>query len=101
MNTNPPTTTPSPGRLLRLPGIEALTGLKKSTIYTHMANKDDPFPAPVRIGARAVAWRESDWPMNKARPGQPVTAHHGPGCLGGCYSCLLVNWVWPITWPKA
>ena len=60
MNTNPPTTPPSPGRLLRLPGIEALTGLKKSTIYTHMANKDDPFPAPVRIGARAVAWRESD-----------------------------------------
>ena len=60
MNTNPPTTSPSPGRLLRLPGIEALTGLKKSTIYTHMANKDDPFPAPVRIGARAVAWRESD-----------------------------------------
>ncbi len=59
MNTNPPTTTPSPGRLLRLPGIEALTGLKKSTIYGHMANKNDPFPAPVRIGARAVAWRES------------------------------------------
>lgn len=60
MNTNPPTTNPSPGRLLRLPSIEALTGLKKSTIYGHMANKDDPFPAPVRIGARAVAWRESD-----------------------------------------
>jgi prophage regulatory protein len=60
LNTNPPPTTPSTGRLLRLPGIEALTGLKKTTIYTHMANKTDPFPAPVRIGARAVAWRESD-----------------------------------------
>lgn len=51
---------PTPGRLVRLPGVETLTSLKKTTIYTHMANKDDPFPSPVRIGARAVAWRESD-----------------------------------------
>lgn len=60
MNPNKPQTPPAPGQLLRLPAVESLTQLKKTTIYTHMANKDDPFPAPVRIGARAVAWRESD-----------------------------------------
>lgn len=60
MNPNKPPTTPAPGQLLRLPAVESLTQLKKTTIYTHMANKADPFPTPVRIGARAVAWRESD-----------------------------------------
>ncbi len=60
MNTNPLPTKPAQGQLLRLPSVEAVTGLKKTTIYTHMANKADPFPAPIRIGARAVAWRLSD-----------------------------------------
>ena len=60
LNTNPTPTNPAKGQLLRLPSVEAVTGLKKTTIYTHMANKADPFPAPVRIGARAVAWREAD-----------------------------------------
>jgi prophage regulatory protein len=57
-------------KLLRLYGVEALTGLKKSAIYSAMANKDDPFPAPVRIGARAVAWRESEvlaWIESRAK----------------------------------
>jgi prophage regulatory protein len=60
LNPNKPPTTPAPGQLLRLPAVESLTQLKKTTIYTHMANKADPFPAPIRIGARAVAWRLSD-----------------------------------------
>jgi prophage regulatory protein len=47
-------------KLLRLHGVEEKTALKKSAIYAAMANKDDPFPAPVRIGARAVAWKESE-----------------------------------------
>eukprot|EP01034_Spumella_vulgaris_P024072 gene24072-30374_t len=53
-----PALTPPPltMKLLRLHGVEEKTGLKKSAIYAAMANKDDPFPAPVRIGARAVAW---------------------------------------------
>ena len=55
-----PTPAKTPEKLLRLPAVEALTALKKSTVYTHMANRADPFPAPVRIGSRAVAWRESD-----------------------------------------
>jgi prophage regulatory protein len=54
------TKTPTPGRLLRLDAVENLTGLRKSSIYTYMASKAHGFPTPVRIGARAVAWRESD-----------------------------------------
>lgn len=53
-------TNPAPGRLLRLDAVENLTGLRKSSIYTYMASKSHGFPTPVRIGARAVAWRESD-----------------------------------------
>lgn len=55
-----PPNTPAPGRLLRLDAVENLTGLRKSSIYTYMASKSHGFPTPVRIGARAVAWRESD-----------------------------------------
>jgi prophage regulatory protein len=45
-------------RLIRLPLVEEKTGLKKSTIYA--GAKDKTFPAPVRLSARAVAWRESE-----------------------------------------
>lgn len=44
-------------RFLRRPEIENLTGLSRSTIYQMIANGE--FPKPVRIGRRAVAWRES------------------------------------------
>ena len=55
-----PQNTPAPGRLLRLSAVENLCGLRKSSIYTYMGSKVNAFPTPVRIGARAVAWRESD-----------------------------------------
>jgi len=45
-------------KLLRRPEVEARTGLSRSTIYAWM--KDGEFPAPVALGARLVAWRESD-----------------------------------------
>lgn len=44
--------------ILRRPAVEARTGLSRSTIYAMMARGE--FPQPVRIGARAVGWRESD-----------------------------------------
>lgn len=45
-------------RILRRPEVEKRTGLSRSAIYAAM--KDDrEFPAPVRIGKRAVGWRES------------------------------------------
>ncbi len=47
-----------PGKLVRLPVVEDRTGLGKSSIYAGV--KARTFPAPVRLSARAVAWRESD-----------------------------------------
>lgn len=45
-------------RLLRLPEVMRLTGLSRTTIYRLM--KMNRFPDRVLIGARAVAWRETD-----------------------------------------
>lgn len=45
-------------RLLRRPVVEARTGLSRSTLYDWMKRGD--FPQPVKLGARIVAWRESD-----------------------------------------
>lgn len=51
--------TPSrPGKLIRLPIVEDRTGLGKSSIYA--AVKAGTMPAPVRLSARAVAWREEE-----------------------------------------
>ena len=44
--------------LARLPTVLKMTGLGRSTIYRWVA--DGSFPAPVRLGPRAVAWRWSD-----------------------------------------
>jgi prophage regulatory protein len=44
-------------RLLRLPEVEAATGLKKSTIYLLM--KRHEFVPCVQVTARCVAWPES------------------------------------------
>lgn len=53
------TVTPArPGKLIRLPLVADRTGLSKSSIYA--AVKACTMPAPVRLSARAVAWRESD-----------------------------------------
>ncbi|MFH1885211.1 MAG: AlpA family transcriptional regulator [Pseudomonadota bacterium] len=45
-------------RLLRRPDVESLTGLGRSAIYQKVAAGD--FPPPVRLGLRAVAWREAE-----------------------------------------
>jgi prophage regulatory protein len=45
-------------QILRRPAVEAATGLSTSTIYDMMARGD--FPRPVRLGKRAVGWRERD-----------------------------------------
>ena len=46
------------GKLLRLPAVEDRTGFKKSSVYAGV--KAGTFPAPVRLSARAVGWREED-----------------------------------------
>ncbi|PQA78927.1 AlpA family transcriptional regulator [Rhodoferax sp. TS-BS-61-7] len=59
-----------PGKLLRLTHVEARTALKKSSIYAGV--KSRTFPAPVRLGARAVAWREEEidrWIVERVKVG--------------------------------
>lgn len=55
-------------RLLRLPDVEARTGLKKSAIYAGM--RAGTFPTCIKLGPRAAAWPESDiaaWIASKIR----------------------------------
>lgn len=40
--------------MMRLPEVLSLVGLSKSTLYSLIKTGD--FPAPVKLGARAVAW---------------------------------------------
>jgi prophage regulatory protein len=47
-----------PDKVQRRRDVLELTGLSTSTIYDMMARGD--FPRPVRLGKRAVGWRESD-----------------------------------------
>lgn len=44
--------------ILRLPTVKGRTGLSRSTIYLHI--QEGLFPAPIKLGARAVGWLESD-----------------------------------------
>ncbi len=49
-------------KLLRLPAVCAMTGVGKTGVYQGI--KERTFPAPIKIGGRAVAWIESevsDW----------------------------------------
>jgi prophage regulatory protein len=44
--------------MLRLPRVLELTGLSRSSIYDMV--ESGTFPRQVKLGARAIAWRESD-----------------------------------------
>lgn len=39
----------------RLPSVQALTGLSRSTIYRLMA--EGKFPTQIKLGERAIGWR--------------------------------------------
>jgi prophage regulatory protein len=45
-------------RILRLPAVKALTGRCRSSIYNDI--KAGIFPAPIKLGARASGWLESE-----------------------------------------
>ena len=67
-------------KLLRRPEVEAIAGLSRTSIYARMAKGD--FPRPMRLGLRAVAWRDSDvqeWidSLNPADP--PALGGRKPG----------------------
>jgi len=50
-----PLTESSPERLLRLPEVISQTGLNRNSIY-----QIEDFPKPIKIGARATAWVQSE-----------------------------------------
>lgn len=45
-------------RILRQPDVIARTGLSKSTLYELIRKRQ--LKAPIKLGARAVGWLESD-----------------------------------------
>jgi prophage regulatory protein len=47
-----------PDKIFRRPAVQDLTGLSRSTLYAMIA--EGRFPAPVKLGTRAVGWKESD-----------------------------------------
>ena len=62
-------------RLIRLPQVESLTGLKRAHIYG-MARRG-LFPKPLKIGARASAFRQSQvmaWIQDRIREAQDGAA---------------------------
>lgn len=46
--------------LLRLPTVEAITGLSKSTIYAKLKADNGSFPKPIRLGTRCTRFKASD-----------------------------------------
>ncbi|WPH15938.1 helix-turn-helix transcriptional regulator [Variovorax paradoxus] len=73
----------APDRLLRLPEVERLTGLRRSAVYEQM--RRGIFPRSVKAGQRTAAWPESavqSWIADRIRERAPRTrAHqsqHGP-----------------------
>ena len=59
-----------PTRLIKLGEVRRITALSTSGIYERMKHGD--FPKPLRIGARAVAWKEAevfDWINSRPRGG--------------------------------
>lgn len=61
---------PASSKLVRLPVVESLTGLKRSSIYKAM--RERTFPGSVRLSARAVAWREAEvlaWCAERTKTG--------------------------------
>jgi prophage regulatory protein len=46
-----------PETLIRLPEVERRTGLRRAHIYKKA--RSGTFPRPIKIGARASAWRAS------------------------------------------
>lgn len=45
-------------KILKLPAVIETVGLGRSTIYRMMA--EGKFPLSVKLGARAVGWKQSD-----------------------------------------
>lgn len=53
---SPPSAGP-PGKIIRLPAVEEITGLKRSSIYAGM--RAGTFPFSVKLSFKAVGWYEA------------------------------------------
>lgn len=63
---------PQPETLLRLPQVEAIVGLRKSSIYEMMGRTPPAFPIAVKISRRAVCWPASQierWVQDRIKGG--------------------------------
>ncbi len=45
-------------QIFRRPDVERITGLSRSCLYSMMA--EGTFPKPIKLGKRAVGWRQAD-----------------------------------------
>lgn len=55
-------------RVMRVPEVEHVTGLKRSTIYRLI--KEGQFPVQIKLGPRSVAWKSEEiqeWIDNRPR----------------------------------
>lgn len=71
-------------RLLRLPEVEAVTGLKKSTLYLLM--KRGEFVKSLQITPRTVAWPESavlQWVQDRITASQGAVREDAAAGVGG------------------
>lgn len=61
-----------PERLLKLPEVESIVGLRKSSIYEMMGRTPPAFPVAVKISRRAVCWPASQierWVQDRIKGG--------------------------------
>jgi prophage regulatory protein len=64
--------------ILRLPTVQARTGLSRSTIYLQISQ--GIFPKPVNVGARAVGWLDAEvdeWIARRAGQRPPSSTANG------------------------
>lgn len=66
---------PAGAYIMRLPEVEATTGLKKTTLY--QLQRKGQFPASISLGARAVGWPShlvEQWIADRINAAQGVAA---------------------------
>lgn len=64
-------------KIMRRPAVLAACGISSTTMYRLLKAGD--FPAPHRLGLRAVGWKESDvmaWVNGRAKKGQSEEQAH-------------------------
>lgn len=85
--------------MLRRAVVETLTGYGRSAIYDKISRGE--FPAPVKIGPRAVAWIESevqDWLQSRIEFTRDTKLRASPETLAEAKKYFLAN---KGTFPKS